>query len=104
MTRALRLGAAVPLGVSLAMILTIVAYTTVKAPEPSFNPTFLGMGVKNGFFVLGVFVTFAVLWQRILGSLTVPFWLGIVIPGLIAGAVSTAANHLTIRAAAVPRD
>ncbi|MCE8556443.1 hypothetical protein KBY29_19195 [Ruegeria pomeroyi] len=93
-------GAAVPLGVSLAMILTVVAYTTVKGPKPPFYPTFLWMTVKNGFFVLGVIVTFAVLWQRIVGSVTVPFWLGIVLLGLIAGVISAVVNYMTIRACA----
>jgi hypothetical protein len=34
-------GAAVPLAVSLAMILTAVAYTTFKLPKPRFYPAFL---------------------------------------------------------------
>jgi len=94
-------GAAVPLGVSLAMILTVVAYTTVKGAKPPFYPTFLWMTVKNGFFVLGVIVTFAVLWQRIFGSVLVPFWLGIVLLGLIAGVISAVVNYMTISAVAV---
>lgn len=40
-------GAAVPLAVSLAMILTAVAYTTVKPPRPPFYPTFLWMTVQR---------------------------------------------------------
>jgi len=94
-------GAAVPLGVSLAMILTVVAYTTVKGAKPPFYPTFLWMTVKNGFFVLGVIVTFAVLWQRVFGSVLVPFWLGIVLLGLIAGVISAVVNYMTISAVAV---
>jgi hypothetical protein len=93
-------GAAVPLGVSLAMILTVVAYTTVKGAKPPFYPTFLWMTVKNGFFVLGVIVTFAVLWQRIFGSVLAPFWLGIVLLGLIAGVISAVVNYMTISAIA----
>lgn len=96
-------GAAVPLGVSLAMILTVVAYTTVKGAKPPFYPTFLWMTVKNGFFVLGVIVTFAVLWQRVFGSVLVPFWLGIVLLGLIAGVISAIVNYMTIQACA-PQD
>lgn len=91
-------GAAVPLGVSLAMILTVVARATLKGPKPPIYPTFLGMAVKNGFFVLGVTVTFAVLWQRIFGSVTVPFWVGIAILGLIAGVISAIVNLMTLRA------
>lgn len=93
-------GAAVPLGVSLAMILTVVAYGTVKGAKPPFYPAFVWMTVKNGFFVLGVIVTFAVLWLRIFGSVLVPFWLGILLLGLIAGVISAVVNYMTIRACA----
>jgi len=93
-------GAAVPLAVSLAMILTAVAYTTIKGPKPSFYPAFLWMVVKHGFFALGVAVTFAVLWQRILGSIEVSLPVGVIILGLVAGVASAAVNYLTIRAAA----
>jgi len=92
-------GAAVPLAVSLAMILTAVAYTTVKAPKPPFYPTFLWLVVKHGFFALGVAVTFAVLWQRILGSITVSLPVAVVLLGLVAGVAAAAVNYLTIRAA-----
>lgn len=94
-------GAAVPLAVSLAMILTAVAYMTVKTPKPPFYPTFLWMTVKHGFFALGVIVTFAVLWQRILGSILVPLPLGVLILGLVAGLVAAMVNYMTIRAATV---
>jgi hypothetical protein len=92
-------GAAVPLAVSLAMILTAVAYTTVKTSKPPFFPTFLWMTVKNGFFALGVVVTFAVLWQRIFGSILVSLPAAVLILGLVAGVVSAIVNYMTIRAA-----
>ncbi|MGF1503173.1 MAG: hypothetical protein ACFBSD_15305 [Paracoccaceae bacterium] len=92
-------GAAVPLAVSLAMILTAVAYTTVKAPKPAFYPTFLWLVVKHGFFTLGILVTFAVLWQRILGSITVSLLVAVVILGLVAGLAGGIVNYMTIRAA-----
>lgn len=90
-------GAAVPLAVSLAMILTAVAYTTVKPPKPRFYPTFLWMTIKHGFFALGVVVTFAVLWQRVLGSIVVPLEVAVVILGLLSGIVAAAVNYMTIR-------
>lgn len=92
-------GTAVPLAVSLAMILTAVAYMTVKSPKPPFFPSFLWMTVKHGFFALGVVVTFAVLWQRVFGSIQVPLSAAVVILGLVAGLVSAAVNYMTIRAA-----
>ena len=92
-------GAAVPLAVSLAMILTAVAYTTVKAPKPPFYPTFLWMVVRHGFFALGLVVTFAVLWQRFVGSVTVSLPVAVVILGLVAGAAAAIVNSMTLRAA-----
>lgn len=92
-------GSAVPLAVSLAMILTAVAYSTVKGTKPPFYPTFLWMTVKNGFFALGVLITFAVLWQRLLGTIVVALPVGVIILGLVAGAVSAIVNYMTIRAA-----
>lgn len=89
-------GAAVPLAVSLAVILTAVAYTTIKPPKPRFYPTFLWMTIKHGFFALGVIVTFAVLWQRVLGSILVSLAAAVVILGLVAGVVAAVVNYMTI--------
>jgi hypothetical protein len=94
-------GAAVPLAVSLAMILTAVAYSTVKPPKPNFYPTFLWMVVKHGFLALGVLVTFAVLFQRLFGTITVPLSIAVLILGLIAGVAATFVNYMTVRAAVV---
>jgi hypothetical protein len=93
------LGAAVPLAVSLAMILTAVAFTTVKKPRPPFFPVFLWLTIKHGFFALGVIVTFAVLWQRFAGSVFVSLPTAVIILGLVAGLVAGAVNYMTIRAA-----
>lgn len=92
-------GAAVPLAVSLAMILTWVAFTTVKAAKPPFFPTFFWMTVKHGFFALGMIITFAVLWQRVLGSILVSLPVAVILLGLVAGGVSAMVNYMTIRSA-----
>ena len=89
-------GAAVPLAVSLAMILTAVAFTTIKGPKPRFFPLFVGLIVKHGFFALGIIITFAVLWQRMFGSILVPLWAAVLILGLVAGVVSALVNYMTI--------
>lgn len=89
-------GAAVPLAVSLAMILTAVAYSTIKGEKPKFFPVFLGMTVKHGFFALGIVITFAVLWQRLFGTILVPLWGAVVILGLVAGVVSAIVNCMTL--------
>jgi hypothetical protein len=81
------------------MILTAVAYKTVKASKPPFYPTFLWMTVKHGFFALGVVITFAVLWQRMFGSILVPLSAAVLILGLVSGLVAAMVNYMTIRAA-----
>jgi hypothetical protein len=91
----------VPLAVSLAMILTAVAYQTVKTAKPPFFPTFLWMTIKHGFFALGVIVTFAVLWQRSVGTILVSLPIAVLILGLVAGVVAGVVNFMTVRAAAV---
>jgi hypothetical protein len=58
------LGSAVPLAVSLAMILTAVTHLTMKGPKPPFFPGVFWLTVKHGFFAFGVVVTAAVVWQR----------------------------------------
>jgi hypothetical protein len=92
-------GSAVPLAVSLAMILTAVTYKTVKGPKPPFYPAFLWMTVKHGFFALGVVVTFAVFWQRIFGTISVSLVPAVIILGIVAGLVSAMVNYMTVRAA-----
>lgn len=89
-------GAAVPLAVSLAMILTAVAYLGFKKPRPPFLPTYLGLTLKHGFFALGVIVTFAVIWQRSFGSVLVSLGSAVVILGIVAGVVSAIVNYMTI--------
>jgi len=96
-------GAAVPLAVSLAAILTAVAWTTLEKPRPPFYPTFLWLTVKHGFFALGVIVTFAVFWQRIFGSILVSLPVAVIILGLLAGIVSALVNYMTIRASLAER-
>jgi hypothetical protein len=95
------LGSAVPLAVSLAMTLTAVSYWTVKTAKPPFYPKFLWMTLKYGFFALGVIVTFAVLWQRLFGSMLVSLPVGVLILGLVAGLVAAVVNYMTIKATAL---
>ncbi|MEQ8966955.1 MAG: hypothetical protein RID91_14125 [Azospirillaceae bacterium] len=95
-------GAAVPLAVSLAVILAAVAFSTLKSAKPAFFPTFLWMAIKHGFVALGIVITIAVLWRRFLGSILVPVPLGVVILGIVAGLVSAMVNYMTIRACVAP--
>lgn len=96
------LGAAVPLAVSLAMILTVVAYTTIKAPKRPFFPTVLWLTVKHGIFAFGLVVAGAVVWQRAMGEVAVSLATAVVILGAVAGVVSAIVNYMTIRASLEP--
>jgi hypothetical protein len=91
-------GAAVPLAVSLAMILTGISYLSIPTPRPRFFPRFVGLVLKHGFFVFGVIVSFAVLWQRFLGSIPVSAPVAVAILAVIAGVVSGLINFMTLQA------
>lgn len=90
------LASAVPLAVSLAMILTAVAHWTLKAPKKPFVPTTLWLIVKHGLFAFGAVVTAAVLWQRAAGTVEVSMGVAVVLLGAVAGLVAGVVNYMTI--------
>lgn len=90
------LGSAVPLAVSLAMILTAVAHMTVKVPKKPFFPTTLWLVVKHGLFAFGALVAGAVVWQRVYGTVEVGLVTAVILLGVIAGVVSVVVNYMTI--------
>jgi hypothetical protein len=92
------LGSAVPLAVSLAMILTAVAHWTLKAPKKPFVPTTLWLVVKHGIFAFGALVAGAVVWQRVVGTVDVSVATAVVVLGLVAGLVATLVNYQTLSA------
>ena len=92
------LGTAVPLAVSLAMILTVIAYLTLKAPKRSFLPSGLWLTIKHGIFVFGLIVAGAVVWQRTMGSVTVSLTTAVVVLAVVSGVVGAVVNYMTIRA------
>jgi hypothetical protein len=96
------LGSSVPLAVSLAMILTAVAHTTVKVPKKPFVPTTLWLVIKHGLFAFGAVVAAAVMWQRLVGTVDVSVWTAVVLLGLMAGLVATVVNYMTISAIPLP--
>ena len=90
------LGGAVILAASLAAILTIISYFTVKSPDkPPFYPRALLITLKNTFFAFGVMVTISILIQRIAGSIVVTPFTGVVIVGLVAGVVAGVVDYMT---------
>lgn len=97
------LSAAVPLAVSLAMILTAVAYLTVKVPKQPFWPTVAWLIVKHGLFAFGAIVAAAVVWQRLAGTVEVGVATAVVVLAITAGIVSAIVNFMTISAVVKPR-
>jgi hypothetical protein len=92
------LASAVPLAVSLAMILTAVSHWTLKAPKKPFVPTTLWLVIKHGLFAFGAVVAGAVVWQRFAGTVEVGVPSAVVLLGIIAGIVAAAVNYMTITA------
>ncbi len=96
------LGASVGLALSLAMILTVVAYFTIKEEKVPFFPTAFWLTIKHGFFTFGVITALAVLWQRYMGTVEVSLVTALIVIGVIGGAVAAIVNYLTIRACIIP--
>lgn len=92
------LGTAVVLAVTLAMILTVVAYFGIKEEKVSFFPTAFWLVIKHGFFAFGVLTALSVMWQRIFGTIEVSLLPALIIIGAIAGVVAAFVEYLTINA------
>lgn len=92
------LGAAVPLAVTLAMILTVISYLSLKAPKRRFWPDMLWLTIKHGLFSFGLIVSLAVAWQRVMGTVPVPLATAVLVMAIVAGGVAGAVNYMTIHA------
>ena len=87
---------AVSLAVSLAFILTSISYFTWKLPgKPSYFPVVFKMALKHTIFTFGLVVIFAIMFQRIVGSVVVTPIAASVISGIIAGLVGGTVTYLT---------
>ncbi len=95
------LGAAVPLAVSLAMILTVVAYTTIKTPKRPFFPSVFWLTIKHGIFAFGLVVAGAVVWQRFMGEIEVSLAVAVLLLGVIAGIAAGIVNYMTMKASLI---
>ena len=91
------LGTAVTLAISLSIILTIVAYFSIKEKKVSFFPTAFWLTIKHGFFTFGVITSLSVLWQKKMGTIDVSLTAALLIIGLIAGLISAIINYLTLK-------
>lgn len=91
------LGNAVHLSVTLAMVLTFVAYFSIKKEVRPKMTRFLGLILKHGFFTFGVATGLSVMWQYKMGSIEVSALTGTFLVGLIAGVVAGVVNYLTLK-------
>ena len=90
------LGGAVVLAVSLAAILTLISYFTVKSPQkPPFYPKALMLTLRNTFFAFGVMVSISIVIQRAAGSIAVSPITGVLIVALVAGVVAGVVDYMT---------
>lgn len=90
------LGSAVILAASLAAILTLISYLTVKSPQkPPFFPKALLLTLRNTFFAFGVMVTLSIVIQRAAGSVAVSPITGVLIVAFVAGLVAGVVDYMT---------
>lgn len=92
------LGAAVSLAITLAVIVTVIAYFGIKEEKVPFFPKGLWSLIKHAFFTFGVVTSLAVLWQKNMGSVEVSLITALIIIGAIAGIVAGVVNYLTLKA------
>lgn len=90
------LGGAVMLATSLAAILTLVSYFTLKSDyKPPFYPKALLLTLRNAFFAFGLMVTFSIIIQRTAGSVLVSPLTAVIIVGIVAGVVAATVDYMT---------
>jgi hypothetical protein len=89
---------AVPLAVSLAFILSSIAYATTKVPEkPAYFPRYFLKSLWYAFATFGIVVTVGVLWQRFVGSVSITPVAAAIWAGIIAGIVAAVVNYLIVK-------
>ena len=87
---------AVPLAISLAFILTSIAFFQTKVEnKPSYFPTFFVKALKHSVYAFGLVVIFAILLQRYAGEVEVSLPLAAIIAGIIAGIVAAIVDFET---------
>jgi hypothetical protein len=87
---------AVPLAISLAFILTSIAFFQTKVEnKPSYFPTFFVKALKHSVYAFGLVVIFAILLQRYAGDIEVSLPVAAIIAGIIAGIVAAIVDFET---------
>ncbi|MCU0358855.1 MAG: hypothetical protein MUE95_14905 [Cyclobacteriaceae bacterium] len=87
---------AVPLAVSLAFILTSIAFFQTKTQiKPPYFPTVFGKALKHSVYAFGLVTIFAILLHRFAGSIEVNLPVAAIIAGIIAGIVAAIVDYET---------
>lgn len=87
---------AVVLAVSLAFILSSIAYFTIKDPgKPPYFPKVFLLALKHSVFAFGLVAIAGLLIQRIFGAIEVSSITAAIIAGLIAGIVGGVVDYET---------
>ena len=87
---------AVPLAVSLAFILTSIAYFQIKTKDkPPYFPTYFVKALKHSVYAFGLVTIFALLLQRYAGSIEVSLPVAAIIAGIVAGVVAGIVDYET---------
>lgn len=95
------LGAAVPLAIGLAMILTVVSYYKAGGKRIGGLRFVIWLVFRNGVFTFGIVTAVAVLWQRLFGTIEVSMLPALVMIGVIAGVIAGIIEYSTIKACIV---
>lgn len=87
---------AVVLAVSLAFILSSIAYVTVKDPaKPPYFPNVFRLALKHSVYAFGLVALAGMLLQRLAGSIEVSPIAAATVAGLIAGIVAGIVDYET---------
>jgi hypothetical protein len=90
------MGSAIILAFTLSAIIACISWFTFKgSAKPKFFPGGVLLILKNAFLLFGLFVTLAILWQRIVGTVEVTPLTAAVVVGMIAGLVAGLTDYLT---------
>jgi hypothetical protein len=87
---------AVPLAVSLAFILSSIAYFTIKLEgKPSYFPKVFFMAIKHSIYAFGLVAIIGLILQRFAGQVEVSYASGAIFAGIIAGITAGLVDYET---------
>ncbi|MCU0441730.1 MAG: hypothetical protein MUE96_04965 [Bacteroidia bacterium] len=90
------IGSSVGLAVSLAFILTTIAFFTTKNPnKPAYFPKVLTLSIKHSIYAFGLIIISGVLIQNYVGSIEVSRFVSATVTGIIALIVAVVVDYET---------